>query len=143
MWTVNVILVDDLGRQTRKTLQNTVATLADALTAVGAWASAYVAIADLGIVQANLIQIDYSEASAAVAGSNIDTGAAFKVALTNGGFASHHIPGLKQSLAIPGGGIDVTDADILTYFGLFEAGGSWRLSDGESITSVVSGQMDK
>lgn len=140
---VSVTLVDDLGRKTRKAFTSTSALLADALAAMTAYYADLEAVTELGIVEAKLSAKDVSGASAAAANSNVDTGASFTCSMSGGGEAAHHIPGFPISKAIAGGSIPVDDADVVAYFANFLTGGSLRFADGEYVTAILRGQMDK
>lgn len=146
MWTVNLKLQDSYGRQTIKRIQVDEVLLADAIDAisgVGGYLTSLAAVTDLAYVEANYVFAqDVTGAFGGAAGSNLDTGATFQVALAAGGKASHHIPGFPTSLVGAGGAIAVGGAEVAAYFAHFITG-SLRLSDGEAVASVVKGSLDK
>jgi hypothetical protein len=43
----------------------------------------------------------------------------------------------------PDGSVDIADADLLALIALFETGGKLRVSDGNYVTAVLSGALDK
>lgn len=137
-------LKDSMGRIVTKKVETNQDTLALAIGAIDDY------IIDLAVVSdLELIQTSYSEKGpvtqvfAGAASSNVDTGATFTVKTASGKLASHHVPGFPQALAGAEGKIDVTQNEVVTYFANFLAGGSLRLSDGEAVSSVISGSMDK
>lgn len=138
-----VTLRDSLGRTTSKRLEHHNDSLTDAQTNMGDLAGYLNAITDLELVEVTYSLKDASDAFQGVAGSSIDAGATFTVDLVGGGKAAHKIPGFPISKAIAGGGIPIDDADVVNYFDEFLAAGPWRLSDGEAITGLVKGLMDK
>jgi len=138
-----LVLKDAMNRTCRKTLETTEDTLALAQTAIGLYLTDLLAITDLGIVSATYTVKDATVAEDPVAGSNRDTGATFKVRLPGGDLAAHKVPGFKQSLAGSGGSIDVEGAEVQAYFDNFLTGAALRLSDGEYIIDVETGEMDK
>jgi hypothetical protein len=146
MWTVTLLLRDSYGRDVHKRVQVDEATLADAVDAisgVGGYLTALNAVTDLGFVEANYVYSqDKTGAFGGVASSNADVGATFKVALANGGHATHKIPGFPADLVNADGGITVSGSEVAAYFAHFLSG-SLRLSDGEAISAVVKGKLDK
>ena len=136
-------LVDSFNRKTHKNIETNATTLAEALTAVTGLAGELEPLTDLALEKVDIVSVSSAAAFAGQASSNVDTGATFRVQKSNGAYASHHIPGFPLSKVGAGGIIDVADADVAAYFALFETEGAWRLSDGEYITSVVYGQLDK
>lgn len=141
--TATVILIDSLNRQVRKVYETTDTVLADAKTHVAAMVAELEAVTDLGVVSVSYTDQDDSLASAAAANSNTREGATFRVRLDNGKVGVHKIPGFPISKADSDGNIPVSDADVAAYFTNFESGESFRLSDGQYITAVLSGKMDK
>lgn len=146
MWTVNLKLRDSFGRETIKRVQVDVATLAlavDAISGVGGYLTSLAAVTDLAYAEANYVFAqDTTGAFGGTGTSNLDTGATFQVQLALGGRASHHIPGFPLSLVGAEGKIDVAGAEVAAYFAHF-TGGDLRLSDGEAISSVIKGSLDK
>lgn len=137
-----VTLVDSLNTEVTKRYETETDVLATAQTAVAALITDLEAVTDLGVVSVTYSEKDVSEASAAAANSSVDAGATFRLRLTAGGVASHKIPGFPISKVGGNRAIDPTDADVVAYFGNFLAAGAFTLSDGETITSVLSGTFD-
>jgi hypothetical protein len=146
MWTVTLLLRDSYGRDIHKRVQVDVSTLADAVDAisgVGGYLTALAAVTDLAFIEANYVFAqDTTGAFAGTGSSNADVGATFKVALAEGGNASHKIPGFPASLVNADGGITVSGSEVAAYFAHFLTG-DLRLSDGEAISAVVKGKLDK
>lgn len=146
MWTVNLKLQDSHGRETIKRVQVDETTLADAIDAisgVGGYLTALAAVTDLAFIEANYVFAqDTTGAFAGTGTSNLDVGATFQVNLATGGRAAHHIPGFPDSLVGAGGQIDPAGSEVAAYFAHFQTG-SLRLSDGEAISGVVKGKLDK
>jgi len=138
----NVELYDDYGRTSRKQVELTSATLADAKGVMAAWATDFLALSDLGILAITYSERDVTEAAAPQSGANADVGATFKVQTDTGKGASHKIPGIKASFVGGQGTIDVSQNAVVTYFGQYDSGEDCRLSDGESVAVVLSGQLD-
>lgn len=142
-FTATITLIDGKNRQCTKRFETETDVLATAQAAVATLVTNLEAITDLGVVIVTYSNADDTEASAADAASNIDTGATFRCRLDNGKIAAHKVPGFPLSKVQTGGNIDVEDADVAAYFANFEAAGAFTLSDGQVITAVLSGMLDK
>lgn len=138
--------VDSFGRITRKRIEiEEQVLLADYQTVAGAVANELDPITDLGLLRMDLI-LSMGESFAVTAGANVDVGATFSGYIDGGAGkkASHKVPGFKTSLVDTDGSIDLTQADVDAYLDLFlAAGGYCELSDGEQISSWISGSLDK
>lgn len=137
-----ITLVDSLNTQVTKRIECEAATLAQAAIDMNLLIADLEAITDLGVVSINYSEKDVSEASAAAANSNVDTGATFRLRLADGGVASHKIPGFPIAKVGGNRAIDPEDSDVVAYFDNFKAAGAFTLSDGEVITDVLSGSFD-
>jgi hypothetical protein len=138
-----VVLIDSMGREVTKNYECEATVLATAQTDVAALITTLEAITDLGVVKVNYSVMDASEASAAAAGSNRDVGATFKLRAADGGTISHKVPGFDATIADGAGNIDPEDEAVVAYFANFLSAGAFTLNDGEVITAILSGSMDK
>lgn len=138
----SVTLVDSLNTQVTKRYETETDVLATAQTAMGELIADLEAITDLGVVSVTYSLKDASEASNAAANSSVDSGATFRCRLADGSVAVHKVPGFPISKVGGNRAIDPEDADVAAYFANFEAAGAFTLSDGENITSVLSGTYD-
>lgn len=138
-----VQLVDSLGRVTTKTYETETEVLATAQANVASLITDLEAVTDLGVVSVTYSLKDDTEASAAGAGSNVDEGATFRVRLNDGFVAAHKIPGFPISKAIAGGAIPIDDSDVENYFDNFVPAGLFTLNRGNTVSELISGQMDK
>jgi len=138
-----VEMIDSYGRRTTKRLETETDVLADAQTAVTALLVDLDAVTDLQGLSVSYSLRDGSQTFAGVAGSNVDVGATFRVRLEDGGIAAYKIPGFPVSLVGAQGEIDVTQLEVVDYFANFLAAGDFTISDGENISEVLSGSLDK
>lgn len=137
-------LRDSHARVTTKRLEHFNEVLTDAQTNMAILAPLLALITDLQLVAVTYSLADESDAFAGAAASNIDVGATFRLALTGGGEAAFKVPGFPDAKVTAGSdAIPVDDADVVAFFNTFLAGGPWRVSDGQSITSIVKGTLDK
>src|SRR4030065_265136 len=92
-------LVDAMNRNTSKELECEATVLATALTDIDDYLVDLATVSDLGLTKINYSEKDVADAYAATAGSNVDTGATFRLLLSDGNIIAYKIPGFKQSLA--------------------------------------------
>lgn len=135
-------LIDSLNTQVTKRYECEATTLAQAAIDMNALIADLDAITDLGFVSVTYSEKDVTEAQAAEANSSVDAGATFRLRLADGGIAVHKVPGFPISKVGSDRNIDVSDVDVAAYFDNFLAAGAFTLSDGEVITSVLSGTFD-
>lgn len=138
-----VTLQDDFNRTVTKRYETETEVLATAQTDVAGLITDLEAVTDLGVVKVTYTLGDTTEASSPAANANVDTGATFRCRLASGKIAALKIPGFPLSKVDSGGNIDVTDTDVVNYFANFEAAGAFTVSDGEAITEVLTGMLDK
>jgi len=142
----SLTLVDAYGRQTSKRIEvEPQALLGDYATLAAAIASDIQAVTDLGLVTMT-VTLPMSQAFAVTAGGNVDVGATFSgyVYGGDGKKASWKLPGIKAAKVDPDGSIDITEADVEDVLERFlQASGDLLLSDGEQISSWISGALDK
>jgi len=139
--TVN--LVDSYGRPTTKRLETETDVLATAQTAVGLLLTDLAAVTDLQCLSVAYSFKDGTQVFAGAAGSNVDVGATFRLRLVDGDIAAYKVPGFPASLVSANGSIDPADAAVVAYFGNFLAAGDFTVSDGEAITDILSGELDR
>jgi hypothetical protein len=137
-----VTLVDSLNTQVKKRYEMETDVLATAQTVMVDVIADLEAVTDLGVVSIAYTEKDDTLESAAAANSSVDAGATFRLRLTDGGVAVHKIPGFPIAKVSSNRNIDVSDADVVAYFNNFFDAGALTLSDGETISAVLSGTFD-
>jgi hypothetical protein len=143
-----VTLIDEKKRTTTRRFQLVeAATPADAVTDIGTFVTALKAVTQCGVIKATLLVPVDPTPTAGGAGSNIDAGA------TVSGWVTEYLK--KASLKWPDpdatakdvdGSIDLTDAGVIAFLGLFESDdGICELSDGEQIAAGkwIKGKLDR
>jgi hypothetical protein len=125
-----------------KGVETTETVVATAITDIGAYLTALNAISDAGWSKQDYLASGVVTQSP-TAGANRDVGATLKVTLDNGKHYALKIPMIKATLLDAGGNVDIADEDVLAYIALFETGGKLRVSEGNFITAVLSGSLDK
>ena len=142
IYQVGLTLKDAYNRTTHRSFKFDDLTLAGAVINVGLFVTAYQDITELQVVESRLTDV-ITYAGAPVAGSNIDEGATFRAALdTPNKYASVSVPGIIAAARGPQGVIDMAHADIVTWVGFYESG-LVTASDGETVTTIESGVLDK
>jgi len=142
LYQVGLTLKDAYNRTTHRTFKFDDLTLAGAVINVGLFVTAYQDITELQVVESRLTDV-VTYAGAPAAGSNIDEGATFRAALdTPNKYASVSVPGIIAAARGAQGVIDMTNADIVTWVGFYESG-LVTASDGETVTTIESGILDK
>lgn len=139
---INVTWLDDYGRTTTKRYESNRTTLADCLTDAALLIAAMGDISDAGVVKFEIVDA-VANAVAATSLANLDVGGTLHVILDNGKGYPLHIPMIKPTLVGSGGAIDVSDEDIVAFTDLFLTGGHFRMSEGNYLVSVKSGELDK
>lgn len=137
-----ITMVDDYGRSLSKGVETVDAVVATAITHVGAYLTALNAVSDAGWQKQDYLAAGVIT-QAPGAGANRDVGATLKVTLDNGKNYAFRIPMPKAGIINADGSVDVADADVLALVALFETAGYLRVSDGNFITAVLSGSLDK
>jgi hypothetical protein len=138
-----ITLIDDYNRTVTKRYETETDVLATAQAAVAELVTDLEAVTDLGVVKVTYSLGDVTEASSPAAGANCDVGATFRTRLDTGKIAAHKIPGFDATKADSGGNIPVDDADVVAYFANFLDAGAFTVSDGDVITEVLTGMLDK
>ncbi len=141
---VTFSFTDDNGRATNRTFTTTSTTIADALTDVGDFATKVNAAFDCGLSGVIITEKDNAADFAALAASNIDEGATFKVLADDGYTYNIKIPIPAASIRAGGGAIDLTDPLVIAVTDLFKTGGKWRVNSRNPtfVVTVEKGLLD-
>lgn len=138
-----VILTDDYGRQTRKSYQSQdFIDFPTAMVALTNLVTDLQAVTELGVVRTYLTE-ETVIAEAPASGANIDAGMSLTVVKADTKKATIKVPAPPASVINPDGTVDLTATAITDFVGNFQSGGGWTVSDGEIVTSVVKGSIDK
>jgi len=137
-----ITMVDDFGRSLSKGVETVDTVIATAITHVTAYLTALHAVSDAGWRKQDYLA-DGVITQAPGAGANRDTGATIRVTLDNGRNYAFKIPMPAASIINPDGSVDIGDADVLALIALFETAGYLRVSDGNYVTAVLGGSLDK
>lgn len=143
IYNLSVTMVDDDQRKTTKEYVS--ADLADEATALASAAALVDSLQDvteLEIISYRLAQrIVY--VGALTAGANVDEGATITVRLEDNYDEVMKWPGPIQAIRNGDGTIDVNSTEVQAYTVNFLAAADWTISDGEQISQVLRGKLDK
>jgi len=141
---VSLTLIDGYNRTTHKRYGCNANTVADAQTYADALLADLEDVSDLGQAKVEVtFPLTVTVPVAAVAGANIDVGGTLHAELTSGKGYGLKVPGIKDSMVNADGSIAIDDAAIVAFVANFEAGDHFTVSDGETIATVKSGELDK
>jgi hypothetical protein len=152
MSTITVTLRDEQGRLSTKSihLAASVTTVAAAQGALDDFLTAWPAVSDAGVSDANVTFPLTMTPIDAVTGSNLDEAARVRLLMATGvGNESYRIPCPAKTGGvfdyITGGAVDAADAGIVAFFALFATGDVLRIGVNSlrAVTSVVSGYLEK
>lgn len=149
VFTLNVTMVDDYGRTTRKQFKSEDISGADlgaeyivANTDAGTLTTALAALSECAILYYNLGR-EVTSGDTVTTGANIDEGLTAIGRKLNNKLTVMKVPGPVNSVFNPDGTLDILDAVVTAYTDHFKVGGGFTVSDGENITDLVSGRLDK
>lgn len=149
VFTHNVTLVDDYGRITRKQFKTEDISGADlgaeylsANTFAGTLNTALAALSEAQILYYNLGR-EVVSGDTVVVGANVDEGLTALARKLNNKLTVLKVPAPMNAVFNPDGTLDILDAIVTAYTDHFKVGGGFTTSDGENITDLVSGRLDK
>jgi hypothetical protein len=135
-------LRDAYNRYGSKSFQGT------STTVVGAQADAAALAVDLDAVSLaatvkTRVAVDELIASVPQAGANIDAGGTLHCRLDNGKLYGLKIPAINPSIVNADGSIDISDPLVTAFVAHFQTGGEYTVSEGNLITVVEYGELDR
>lgn len=136
-----VSLQDDYGRPTTRSYRLNAADFAAAQTAMGTFITNLAAITGAEVVKYR-IGAEVTVADAPTAGSNIDAGVTFSMQLADGGKGNVKVPAPLPAYLVAGGAVDLANIEVAAFLAHFTSG-EFLISDGEVVTSVIKGTLDK
>jgi len=135
-------LQDAYARTTRKSWEGTATTISQAETDAAALLTDIAACSLCGAVKRTL-SVEAVLSEAVESGANVDAGGTVHCRLNNGKLYALKIPAIDPGLVNPDGSIDIEAAAITGLVANFESGGAYRVSEGNYITSIEYGELDR
>jgi hypothetical protein len=138
---LSVSLVDAYGRSASKRFDIVAATQPDAITLAGGF------MADLALItELRILWYDVSErvvySDSVDTGANRDEGVTFSVRTEDNEKAVIKVPGPINGMFNADGSVDLTDGGVAAFIANYLAG-DVLVDDGEVVTELISGRLDK
>lgn len=135
-------LVDAYGRTTTKRYEGTSTLMADAITRSASLLGDLLALSDIGSLKITYSQDEISS-SAAATGANLDAGMTLHCRLDNGKMYPLKVPVPDATVINADGSIDISNTLVTDFVANFMLAGYFRVSEGNYVVSVVSGELDR
>lgn len=143
-----VSMVDDFGRKAMKTFQSIDISGADlgaemlvAKTAADALIADLKALTELRVLFFKL-GTEFTESDGVGTNANRDEGLTMNVEKADNKLAVMTVPAPALTIFDANGVLDITDALATDYVANFVGAAGWTVSDGELVTTLVSGRLD-
>jgi hypothetical protein len=140
---VTFTLQDKYARRTTRRYTNTRALLADCQTDLATMIGMLETLSGCAVVKAE-IGIPSTYDTEPDSGANIDAGATLHVRLNNGKLYPMHIPAITSTYLNSDGSVKIDNSDVTDFTGAFAtSGGHWTISEGNTVASLESGELDR
>jgi hypothetical protein len=146
---ITYVFRDAYGRKTRKLLETEVISDVDLPTefntAAGYAAAMATALANLSEAELLWYTIAYEVvyADTVDAGANVDEGVTFVCEKGDGKNGVIKVAAPINAIFNVDGSVDLTDGVVTAFLNQFLVGGGFTFSDGENVTQILSGRLDK
>jgi len=140
---VTFTLVDAYGRTTTRSYDNTKTLIADALTQAAAMVTALEALSGSAVSKYSVAQVVPIASPSPEALSNNDAGATLHCVMDNSKLVGLKIPAIDPDMVNADGTVKLTESAVTDFVALFATGAFWRVSEGNYISSIRSGELDK
>jgi hypothetical protein len=136
------VLQDAYSRRTSKQWDGTATTVAAAQTDATALSIDLDAVSLASTVK-DVVSEERIVAGVPQAGANVDAGGTLHCRLDNGKLYALKIPAINPALVNPDGSIKIDDALIVAFVAHFQSGGEYTVSEGNLITGIEYGELDR
>lgn len=138
---VTFSLVDGYGRSHSKRFTTVAADVATAITQAGTFATLLMGVTESRVlahtVQARTVVVD-----TVTAGANKDEGVTISVRTQDNEKAVIKIPSPLNAMLNTDGSVNLADVNLTAFLASFTSG-DWLIDDGEVVTEIISGRLDK
>jgi len=141
LFQATVTLADSFDRRSTKRFEGDFADFATAQSALVLLVSDLDALS-MAAVQAYSVGQKDDYAGSLVAGANLDAGITLSVLKADNEKAVLKVPAPVLTVVNADGTVDITDALVTDYTDNWTAG-TWKVSDGEEVTDLLSGKLDR
>lgn len=139
---VSFTLVDSYSRNGSKKFEGRATTLSQAQTDATALLADLAAVTLAGAYR-RTFNVAEVISEAVESGANLDAGATLHCRLDNGKQYAFKIPAIDPDLVNPDGSLDLSAAAITDFIANFESGGAYRVSEGNYVTAILYGELDR
>lgn len=141
LFDVTYKLVDDHNGETHKTWAVDELDHATAVISAADMATKLAALTELRILQHTVKEI-VADSDSVTVGANVDEGATFSVRKPNNKKDTIKVPGPMHSIRNADRTLDITSALVTDFINLFITG-NWTFSQGEVVSELLGGTLDK
>ena len=141
VYELSVSMVDAFGRNKTKRFQLEEVDYATAMASATGFVQDLLDVSLMGMTSFSLAT-KVANISAAEAGANVDVGATITALKADGDKAPLKIPHPLPAAINPDGTIDLTETAMAAFLANYTSG-NVLISDGETVTSFLSGKLDK
>ena len=139
---LTLTVVDGYGRRSARKFEGTATTVSQAQTDRAALQADFAAVSLCGAQMATY-SVNEVISEAVETGANIDAGGTLHCRLNNGKLYGLKIPAIDPQLVNSDSTIKIDNAAITAYVANFESGGAYRVSEGNYITAIEYGELDR
>jgi hypothetical protein len=143
MFRVTFTLLDAYGRTTRRSYDNNRSLMADVLTDSATMLGYLEALSGAAVEHYSIAQTVPIASPSPEALSNNDAGATLHCLMDNSKLVGLKIPAIDPAMVNSDGTVKIDDAAVIAFVGAFATDAHWRISEGNYIASVRSGELDK
>lgn len=140
---VTFTVLDAYGRTTRRTYGSDRATLADVLTDSSTMLGLLEGLSLGAISRYSISQVVPVASPSPTALANVDAGATLHCRMENSKLVGLKVPAIDPALVNADGSVDLTENAVTDFVAAFATGAHWRVSEGNYIVDIVSGELDK
>lgn len=139
---VSFTLVDAYARNSTKRFEGEATTLAQAQTDATALLADLAAVTLMGTYK-RTFSVSESVSEAVETGANVDAGGTLHCRLSNGKQYALKIPAIDPALVNADGSINIAATAITDYVANFQTAGAYTVSEGNVITEILYGELDR
>lgn len=139
---ISLTLQDAYSRRAVKKYNGTATTLAQAISDKDALMADVMAVSLCGCAKSTL-SVDVIESEAVETAANVDSGATLHCRLSNGKLYPFKIPAIDLDLVNSDGSVKIDNAAITALVSNFQTGGAFTVSEGNLVTAIEYGELDR
>lgn len=139
---VSFTLRDAYTRTTTRRFTNTRADIADAITDTATMLGYLEALSKMAVVKTEIIKVT-TYSTSPESGANVDAGGTLHARLNNGKLYPMRVPALDPALVNTDGSVKLGETAVTNFVGAFASGQNWTVSEGNTVSAVEYGELDR